>query len=260
MAVSSNNTASLARTTNINQRTSDWSISIWFKENTFPTTDTYASAFDFTAGGNSVDRTFVGAQNGDESGYAHRDSLVGYIYDDYGALGESHGDIITGDGNPGGAAPDTTWTFIAVTHVANAAGVTWYFRKENVGSLSTFTTNDPTANANKFASQLATAHVFTDASAEQMADGSAAYCRVWTAALSSTELLAESASASAVRTSGLYSDLPMSSVAAAGTDTSGNGNNWTVTNTLTLASNPTIALPGGGGTVPPRRALMGVGR
>src|SRR5678815_5449849 len=73
-------------------------------------------------------------------------------------------------------------------------------------------------------------------------DGSEyAYWREWGTALTSTQVRAEYLSATAVRTSGLWTDTPLTSDLL---DVSGNGHDWTASGSMSFVTNPDIPTPG----------------
>lgn len=142
----------------------------------------------------------------------------------------------------GGDYDGGAWFFFAL--VGDGTNVRAYARLEGETSLSSLT------GISQGAYTAAGLTFFSDAFDEYF-DGYGRYFRVWSAALSEAELLAESASATPVRTSNINADYRMGSTTDDNEDASGNGFNMTVNGTpANNASEPSITI-GGGGT-PPR--------
>lgn len=137
------------------------------------------------------------------------------------------------------------WLFVGYTHSSGTAHL--YTRTEAAGSLTdsgALTVQDPASTW-----QLV---IFNDGSGERAKTTEMIAYKQWNgAALSSTEMLAESKHFALQRSANVDSVLPFTSVS--GTDTSGNGRNWTVNGTpLTAQSVPlieTTASPSGSGTL-----------
>lgn len=137
------------------------------------------------------------------------------------------------------------WLFVGYTHSSGTAHL--YTRTEAAGSLTdsgALTVQDPASTW-----QLV---IFNDGSGERAKTTEMIAYKQWNgAALSSTEMLAESKHFALQRSANVDSVLPFTSVS--GTDTSGNGRNWTVNGTpLTAQSVPlieTTASSAGSGTL-----------
>lgn len=128
----------------------------------------------------------------------------------------------------------TNWTCYAMTATAAGANsLIGYFRENGAGS---FTTLPVTGIASFTASSITVGQIANATAAAEFA-----FFREWDAVLTPTELNAEFASATVVRTANLRRNLPMTNAASAGTDISGNGFNLTISGSLTDgASLPTF--------------------
>lgn len=136
-------------------------------------------------------------------------------------------------GLTGTAISTGTWYFLAATR--DAANAAQLFQGTNPTSLSkvtgTVSSSGTPTSVNVFGRSTSDA---TD-----WLDGSEAHLRMWTAVLSDSEIAAEAASATPVRTSGLWSTWEF--VAAALTDGSGNGRNLTAGSTALASDTDPVA-------------------
>jgi len=128
------------------------------------------------------------------------------------------------------------WLFFAMT--GSGTTLTGYTRYEGEGSL----TSGAATQAAFTSGQL---RINRDSSS-QSGTARYSYVRVWDAVLSSSELLAESGSATPVRTSDLNGDYPFTSLATDDEDQSGLDNDWTILlgSPTLVADWPIIALAG----------------
>lgn len=125
-----------------------------------------------------------------------------------------------------------TWFFILITRTNTSQKL--YYGTEAGGTLTEVTASDShTNNAN-----IQEVWVFDDIYTEKF-NGEIAYFRMWAASMTAAEADAEWRSTTPVK-SGVLVDLRLAAAASAGTDSSGNGYDFTVTGTLTDGgTNPT---------------------
>lgn len=123
------------------------------------------------------------------------------------------------------------WVFVASSHNGSAAAL---YHGATPGSLTKVTGTVTVGTPNQL-----TLFSRSASDGSEWLDGSLAYVRMYTAVLSDAEIAAESQSATAVRTSGLWAHYPLA--AAALTDTSGNARNLTA-GTTPLSSDADPAL------------------
>jgi hypothetical protein len=123
------------------------------------------------------------------------------------------------------------WVFVCSSHNGSAAAL---YHGATPGSLTKVTGTVTVGTPNQL-----TLFSRSASDGSEWLDGSLAYVRMYTAVLSDAEIAAESQSATAVRTSGLWAHYPLA--AAALTDTSGNARNLTA-GTTALSSDTDPAL------------------
>lgn len=135
-----------------------------------------------------------------------------------------------------GAASAATW-YLAGFRVDSSGNVTGFFCPFGGSALTTAT---HTSQASTYDSAItlldATTHYAYD-----WADARVQDFKVWTAALTDAEILAEMAQRAPVRTSGLWAYVPLTDISSL-SDQSGNSHNLTATGTLTTEDGPTFPL------------------
>lgn len=146
-----------------------------------------------------------------------------------------------------------TWVFVAATLSGTAAAI---HTGTSPGSLTKVTGTVAAANT---PTQFG---VFGRSAADgsEWLDGSLAGLRMWTAVLSDAEIVSESQSIAAVRTSGLWGSWPFASAAL--TDASGNSRNLTAGSTaLSSDTDPTLTtdITGTGALTAPAAVASGTG-
>lgn len=131
---------------------------------------------------------------------------------------------------------DDAPVFVAVKCIS-ATQIEVLWRAVGAGSLST--TGVLTIGAQTWTNMYA---LGDDAAGEEWSNGHAWALKLWHAALSTGEILAESYQSPPVRTSGIDSYLSLLDATDAGDDESGNGRDWTVSGTFaTVGSHGAVA-------------------
>lgn len=129
-----------------------------------------------------------------------------------------------------------TWYFVAIRMIS-ATQVEILHRADGAGSLST--TGVLTIVSTTWEELQA---MGTNVAGEEWSNGEVRALKLWHAALSSTEILAESFQEPPVRTANVDSYLSLLDATDAGDDESGNARDWTVTGTFaTVGSSAAIA-------------------
>ncbi len=164
-------------------------------------------------------------------------------YDSLAINGTTLNPIISGAPNffftedPGATVSSATWTALALIR-ASTTSLRAY--KDAVASGSGLT-NNVASRATATRMELGGMR----SSNNDIFTGRIAYCRIWTAALTTGELAAEAASTTAVRTSGLWASYEFPNSGAIFNDSSGNGRHWTESGAVSWIDDPVIV---GGGT------------
>lgn len=210
-----------SRTTNLPARTA-YSIGGWIKVG--PTTAGFSNIFGLESGS-------VSAANGTYLGWDDSVNRLTVFY----AGGASS--VLRS------SLSKSTWYYMAL--VGSGTDVLAYTRAEGESSFTSLTGISQDAFTSAFLA-------FMNDSYAEVTEGNLRYVRVWSAALSSADLLTESASTTLVRTANINADYPMSSLSDDNEDQSGNTFNMTTSGSpATDASEPTITIGGGGGTGQP---------
>lgn len=153
----------------------------------------------------------------------------------------------TGDKILSSALSNSTWYFVGAVFQTGASNLRLYWRAEGATSLSSGT---GTLGAITYSNQqmvwaggpAAAPNQGLGEAAANCHDGAIAYGRVFSGALTSSDFLAESASATAIAAE--YGDWAFATTANSTTDSSGNGNTLTSVGTGSQANdtNPNISL------------------
>lgn len=131
------------------------------------------------------------------------------------------------------------WYWIAMVRESVTSFKTYYGTNNTDGALLSTITSDVTSRASATAMRVLSYNGFGTV-------GTAAHARLWTRALTLTELHAEAASGTVVDATNIWSaaDFDGANVADAALDDSGNSRDWTVTGTLDLVSGPSLGPSG----------------
>lgn len=174
----------------------------------------------FTIAGAGTQRSIMTLK---DSGPVHSQDMT-YSTGDHLVLGQSSGTSTNFPSDP----TITNWTFYGSTATTAGAGsYNGYFRDN---SAVAFTTLSSTGIASFTPTTLVIGQVNIASGVPAAEMG---FFKEWDAVLTPTEMLAESFRATPVRVANLRRYVALSTAATAGTDTSGNGFNLTISGTLT---------------------------
>jgi hypothetical protein len=128
-----------------------------------------------------------------------------------------------------------TWYYVATVY--NPSGTDYLY----IGTTSAATTQYALAGSATSANSAWTFYIGNDnPTFAEWLNGRIAYCRVWSAALSQSEIDAERTAATAVRTTNLWADYPLQSNY---NDISINARHLTADGTLAFSTGPSISIP-----------------
>jgi hypothetical protein len=155
--------------------------------------------------------------------------------------------------NSDGASPqviltgsDTGWICIARV-VTPGVGVVYYWRREGASSWNTVTMNK---GSGSFVNPISSTQLIGASGAQPPYSQRVSSYKGWNAALTGAQLLTESTQSLAVIRTNLAIETSMAVGSTMGADTSGSGNNWTITQTAGdytfNADEPNMAIISGG--------------
>lgn len=167
--------------------------------------------------------------------------------------------------NTSGASPqvvlsssDTSWICIArvvTTGGPGVGGVTYYWRKEGQSSWNTVTM---LTGASGFVNPIGSTELIGHSGAQPPYNQRVSSYKGWNSVLTGAQLLTESTQSLAVIRTNLVIETSMAVGSTMGADTSGNGNNWTITQTAGdytfNADEPNMAISGGSSYTPSANA------